>query len=95
MLPDLSQQGFLGNIQGEGSSVSGFVWFHADVPSYGNGDGCATEKRSRKRPRSEVRDRGRWTVQRLGFKGGGQCEIKTHSQQLQAEARPRALNMGK
>lgn len=54
MPPGLSQQGFLGNVQGEGSSVSGFVWFRADVPS-GNGGGCAVEKRSRKRPRSEVR----------------------------------------
>lgn len=54
MPPDLSQQGFLGNVQGEGSSVSRFVWFHADVPS-GNGGGGAVEKRSRKRPRSEVR----------------------------------------
>lgn len=94
MPPDLSQQEFLGNFKGERSSVHGFVWFRADVPSC-NGDGCAIEKRSRKRPRSEVRVRGRWTVQRLGFKGGGQYEIMAHSQQIQAEARPQALNMGK
>lgn len=71
MPPDLSQQGCLGNVKGDGSSVSGFVWFHVDVLS-SNGDGCDVEKRSRKRPRSEVRVRGRWTVRRLGVKGGGQ-----------------------